>query len=161
MNTMLRVGCICFFVLSCLGCSASDYGRVMDRGNGNKEVYALGNSESEADNNAFKAAELTCKEAGQSGEYITLHRDVAYKGAFGSAHEQRTITDLLSVASTVMGGSANHRSGSTSKSHTRQSGSTTKTTTRSASYSMNVDPGAAAADLQKDSFESHLIFRCK
>lgn len=132
----------------------------MDREDGNKEVYALGNSESVADSNALKAAELTCKEAGQNGAYVTLHRDVAYKGAFGSAHEQRMMTDLLNVAGAVMGGPIN-RSGSTSKSRTHHSGSTTKTATQSASYSMNVDPEKTAYDLQKDSFESHLIFRCK
>lgn len=144
------------------GCSASDYGQVMKKPDSSYEIVAQGDSAAQADSNALKAAELTCKEAGRSGSFVTLHRDNAYQGAFADAAQHRAATDLLSVLGTSMGGAISRDiNRSSSKTTYSKDGSKATTRTRGTHASVNIDPASGVADLNKNAFASHLIIRCE
>jgi len=150
-----------FSALLLNGCSASDYGRVMTKGDGTHEILAEGDSQAHADKNALTAAELICKESGRSGHFVTIHREGAYQGAMADAQQHRTVTDLLNVAGAILGGPISSERSHSSRATYSSDGTRATTRTSGSSYSVYADPACASAALQTNAYATRLIIRCQ
>jgi len=144
------------------GCSASDYGRVMTKEDGTHEILAQGDSQAHADQNALTAAELTCKEAGRCGRFVTIHREASYQGPMADEQQHRTVTGLLNVAGAMLGGpiSSERSHSSTTTSYSSDGSRMTRETTGT-SYSIHADPARASSTLQHDAYATRLLIRCQ
>ncbi|MGB2578596.1 hypothetical protein AAIR98_000515 [Elusimicrobium simillimum] len=106
MNKMLPLLALAFFMLACA--SAQDYGTVIRTSQTQHTITSKSDSESGALSKALKASKLACKEAGyKSGAYIVNSQEAKYTGMFGSGAQQKTVSTVLGVASSIFDKPAN------------------------------------------------------
>ncbi len=155
---MKKTLAVLFVAAAFLGCmKASDYGNVIPMDNGSKTIISLGSSEQDSRSKALKAADLSCKEAGLKNGYVTHSQKTKYIGMFASSEQQKTVSSVLGVASSVLG----NKSASKSKEvYNSTSTSGTTTTTKSGSVGAGVSLGGLGDSISDNSYETTLSITC-